>query len=64
MSYNTPRGVAMNQELQVRIEPITSRLWMLAAKPAQPLTQSQEQPSQHATSKARRRPGQLIRTAA
>jgi len=54
----------MNQELQVRIAPITSRLWMLAAKSAQPLAQAQEQPSQRAKTTTRRRPGQLIRTAA
>lgn len=54
----------MNQELQVRIAPITSRLWMLAAKSVQPLVQTQEQPPQAVKRPARRRPGQLIRTAA
>jgi hypothetical protein len=64
MSYNAPSGVAMNQELQIRIAPITSRLWMLGAKPSVPQTQDQGQPARPVTAKARRRPGQLIRTAA
>lgn len=52
----------MNQELQARIEPITSRLWMLAPKRVQP-AETQPQPAVAATP-ARRKTGQLIRTTA
>jgi len=53
----------MDQELQARIAPIASRLWMLAPKAlvAQGETRRQE-PSR--TTTTRRRTGQLIRTTA
>ena len=50
----------MNQELQARIAPITSRLWMLAPKTVEAPVQARPQPTQT----ARRRTGQLIRTTA
>jgi hypothetical protein len=54
----------MNQELQARIAPITSRLWMLAPKAVQAPVEAQPQPTQAAGTPARRRTGQLIRTSA
>jgi hypothetical protein len=52
----------MDQELQARIAPITSRLWKLAPKAVQ--TQGEtRQPAERSTT-SRRRPGQLIRTSA
>ncbi|HTT11104.1 MAG TPA: hypothetical protein VMG60_09465 [Burkholderiaceae bacterium] len=53
----------MDQELQARIAPITSRLWMLAPKSEQNQGQTRQQPAQAAPA-IRRRPGQLIRTSA
>ena len=52
----------MNHELQARIAPITSRLWMLAPKAPQVQVEARPQPAQKGT--ARRRTGQLIRTTA
>ncbi len=54
----------MNQELQARIAPITSRLWMLAPKAEvqAPVQTRPQQPPQ--ASPERRRTGQLIRTSA
>ena len=55
----------MNQELLVRIAPITSRLWMLAPKPVQATTEPRQEPTGSADKTRRqRRPGQLIRTSA
>jgi len=54
----------MNQELQARIAPITSRLWMLAPKAVSTPVETRPQPTQPAAVPARRRPGQLIRTTA
>jgi hypothetical protein len=55
----------MDQELQVRIAPITSRLWMLAPKPVQAPRETRPQSSDASgTTGQRRRPGQLIRTSA
>ncbi len=52
----------MNQDLQVRIEPITSRLWMLAPKTVHPV---ETRPATTvAATPARRKTGQLIRTTA
>jgi len=53
----------MDQELQVRIAPITSRLWMLAPKSVQPQGETR-QPAEASTTTSRRRPGTLIRTSA
>lgn len=52
----------MNQELQVRIEPITSRLWMLVPKTVQAQGETRSQPERAETK--RRKTGQLIRTSA
>jgi hypothetical protein len=52
----------MNQELQSRIAPITSRLWMLAPKSVQTPVETRPQPA--TVPATRRRPGQLIRTTA
>ena len=55
----------MDQELQARIAPIASRLWMLAPKPVQTQGETRPQPERSSATKAgRRRPGQLIRTTA
>jgi hypothetical protein len=55
----------MDQELQARIAPIASRLWMLVPKATQGQTDSRQQPAQSTGKTAgRRRPGQLIRTSA
>jgi hypothetical protein len=55
----------MNVELQARIAPITSRLWMLAAKPVRAAAQTSDRPGDRpATTESRKRPGQLIRTTA
>ena len=53
----------MNQELQARIAPITSRLWMLAPKSVQVQGETRQQ-QERTTTSSRRRPGQLIRTTA
>jgi hypothetical protein len=53
----------MNQELQARIAPITSRLWMLAPKSVQVQGETRQQ-QERTTTATRRRPGQLIRTSA
>jgi hypothetical protein len=54
----------MDQELQVRIAPITSRLWMLAPKSVQPQGETRQQAESTSTTSSRRRPGTLIRTSA
>jgi hypothetical protein len=55
----------MDQELQVRIAPITSRLWMLSPKAVQPQGKTRQQAgAADKTTSSRRRPGQLIRTTA
>ncbi len=54
----------MDQELQARIEPITSRLWMLAPKAVQAPVETRPQPAELATPARRQRTGQLIRTTA
>lgn len=53
----------MDQELQARIAPITTRLWMLCPKQVQPQGETR-QPAAPTGKTARRRPGQLIRTSA
>jgi len=53
----------MDQELQARIAPITSRLWMLAPKSV-PTQGEPRQQAKRTTTSNRRRPGQLIRTSA
>jgi hypothetical protein len=58
-------GDDMNLELQARIAPITSRLWMLAAKPVHAAAQTSDRPGDRpAATSSRKRPGQLIRTTA
>jgi hypothetical protein len=53
----------MDQELQARIAPITSRLHMLVPKSVS--TQGEtRQPAERAAKTSRRRPGQLVRTTA
>ena len=53
----------MDQELQARIAPITSRLWMLAPKSTQTQGETRQQPERTKPATVRRT-GQLIRTTA
>jgi len=54
----------MDQELQARIAPIASRLWMLAPKALASQGETRRQQEQNRSSTTRRRTGQLIRTSA
>jgi hypothetical protein len=54
----------MDQELQARIAPITSRLWMLAPKSAPIQGETRQQTERTTSTTGSRRPGQLIRTSA